>query len=33
MNLSKAQQWALTSALAGGSLSTLKDLILNRKTK
>lgn len=33
MNLSKAQQWAYTSALAGGSLSTLKDLILNRKTK
>lgn len=33
MNLSKAQQWALTSALAGGSLSTLKDLILNRKNK
>lgn len=33
MNLSKAQQWALTSALAGGSLSALKDLILNRKTK
>lgn len=33
MNLSKAQQWVYTSALAGGSLSTLKDLILNRKTK